>query len=36
MKLERSQPRLGAHPELLTFRCHQCGHVVTQVAEEER
>jgi hypothetical protein len=36
MKLERSQPRLGPHPELLTFRCHQCGHVVTLVAEEER
>jgi hypothetical protein len=36
MKLDRSQPRLGPHPELLTFRCHQCGHVVTLAAEDER
>ena len=24
------------HPELLSFRCQQCGHVVTLVAEDER
>ena len=36
MKLDRSQPRLGPHPELLTFRCQQCGHVVTLVAEDGR
>jgi hypothetical protein len=36
MKLERTVPRLGPHPELLSFRCQQCGHVVTLVAEDER
>jgi hypothetical protein len=36
MKLIRRQPRLGPHPELLSFRCQQCGHVVTLVAEDER
>jgi hypothetical protein len=33
---DRTQPRLGPHPELLTFRCLQCGHVVTIAADEER
>ncbi len=36
MKLDRTQPHLGPHPELLTFRCQQCGHVVTIAADEER
>ena len=36
MKLDRRQPHIGPHPELLTFRCQQCGHVVTLPAEEER
>jgi hypothetical protein len=36
MKLDRRQPHLGPHPELLTFRCQQCGHVVTLAAEDER
>ena len=36
MKLVRRQPRLGPHPELLSFRCQHCGHVVTLVAEDER
>jgi hypothetical protein len=36
MKLDRREPRRGAAPELLTYRCQQCGHVVTLVAEDER
>jgi hypothetical protein len=36
MKLDCRQPHLGRHPELLTFRCQQCGYVVTVAAEEER
>ncbi len=36
MKLHRREPQLGPHPELLSFRCQQCGHVVTLVAEDER
>jgi hypothetical protein len=36
MKLYRREPHLGPHPELLSFRCQQCGHVVTLVAEDER
>jgi cytochrome c len=33
MKLRRKEPRLGPHPELLSFRCQQCGHVTTLVVE---
>jgi hypothetical protein len=29
MKVVRRYPRIGAMPELLTFRCEQCGHVET-------
>jgi hypothetical protein len=36
MKLQRSEPQFGSHPELLSFRCQQCGHVVTLVAEDKR
>jgi hypothetical protein len=36
MKLRRKEPRLGPHPELLSFRCQQCGHVTTLVVEDER
>jgi hypothetical protein len=36
MRLDRREPRLGAHPELVTYRCQQCRHVVTLVAEDER
>jgi hypothetical protein len=36
MKLQRSEPPFGPHPELLSFRCQQCGHVITLVAEDER
>jgi hypothetical protein len=36
MKLQRREPHLGLHPELLSFRCQQCGHVVTLVVEHER
>jgi len=35
MKLVRSLPRFGAHPELATFQCLQCGHVTTQPVEDE-
>ena len=35
MKLRRREPQLGPHPELLSFRCQQCGHVVTLVADDE-
>ncbi len=30
MRLVRVTPRLGADPELHTFRCVECGDVVTQ------
>jgi hypothetical protein len=36
MKLERSEPCLGPHPKWLTYRCRQCGHIVTIPAEDER
>jgi hypothetical protein len=36
MKLRRKEPRLGPHPELLSFRCQQCGHVTTLMGEDER
>jgi len=36
MKLHRREPRLGTHPELLSFRCQQCSHVVTLVEADER
>jgi hypothetical protein len=29
MKLVKSIPRIGSHPELRTYRCAQCGHVET-------
>ena len=35
MKLHRREPQLGPHPELLSFRCQQGGHVVTLVADDE-
>lgn len=35
MKLVRGVPRFGAHPELATFECMQCHHVVTRPVEEE-
>ena len=35
MKLRRKEPRLGPHPELLSFRCQQCGHVTTLMVEDE-
>jgi hypothetical protein len=36
MKLVRSIPRFGAHPELATFECLQCHHVMTRPVEEEQ
>jgi hypothetical protein len=29
MRRVRAVPQLGAHPELLTFRCGSCDHVET-------
>jgi len=29
MKLVRSSPKVGSFPELLTYRCDQCGEVET-------
>jgi len=29
MKLVRSSPKVGPFPELLTYRCDQCGEVET-------
>ncbi len=36
LRPERREPHHGPPPELLPFRCQQCGHVVMLVAEEER
>jgi hypothetical protein len=36
MKLDRRKPQRGSSPELQTYRCQQCGHVATLVAEDER
>lgn len=35
MKLVRSIPRLGAHPELATYQCEQCRHVATLPVEDK-
>ena len=35
MTLARRLPKVGPHPELLTFRCEACGHVETQEAKEQ-
>lgn len=29
MKLIRATPKVGPHPELLTYRCARCGEVQT-------
>lgn len=31
----RSLPRLGQHPELVTYQCAECGNALTLVAEHE-
>jgi hypothetical protein len=28
-------PKLAAHPELVTFRCHSCQHVQTKESEDQ-
>lgn len=35
MQLARVTPRLGPHPDLLTFRCDACGEVVTTVGDDD-
>jgi hypothetical protein len=35
MTLARRIPKVGPHPELLTFRCDTCGHVMTREAEQD-
>jgi hypothetical protein len=35
MALVRRVPRFAAHPELLTFRCESCQHVVTREADDQ-
>jgi uncharacterized Zn finger protein len=34
MVLARVFPKFGAYPELRTFQCVDCGHVVTTEVEE--
>lgn len=34
MRLARVTPKLGPHPDLLTFRCDGCGEVMTQVGDD--
>jgi len=34
--LVRSVPRVGAMPELRTYRCEACGHVETREVEPDR
>ena len=33
MQLARVTPKLGPHPDLLTFRCDACGEVMTTVGD---
>jgi hypothetical protein len=34
MVLARTVPKFGAYPELRTFQCAECGHVVTIEVED--
>jgi predicted RNA-binding Zn-ribbon protein involved in translation (DUF1610 family) len=34
MVLSRNVPKFGAYPQLRTFQCDDCGHVVTIEVEE--
>jgi hypothetical protein len=34
MALVGRVPKVAAHPELVTFRCHNCQHVHTQESED--
>ena len=33
MRPVRSLPKLGAHPELVTYQCDECRHVLTLPVE---
>jgi hypothetical protein len=35
MKPVRRLPRLGPHPELVTYRCEHCGQVATLPAADD-
>jgi hypothetical protein len=35
MSLARRIPKVGPHPELQTFRCDHCGHVLTREAQDQ-
>jgi uncharacterized Zn finger protein len=34
MRIARRLPKLGANPELVSYQCEQCGHVVTQPEDD--
>lgn len=34
MRYARSVPRFGANPELVSYECQRCGHVVTRAEDE--
>jgi uncharacterized Zn finger protein len=36
MRFARRLPRLGANPELVSYRCDECGHVVTRPEDKKR
>jgi DNA-directed RNA polymerase subunit M/transcription elongation factor TFIIS len=35
MQFARRLPRLGANPELVSYQCEECGHVVTRPEDSE-
>jgi DNA-directed RNA polymerase subunit M/transcription elongation factor TFIIS len=35
MRFARRLPRLGANPELVSYRCEECGHVVTRAEDND-
>ncbi len=35
MRFARRLPRLGANPELVSYQCEECGHVVTRPEDGE-
>jgi predicted RNA-binding Zn-ribbon protein involved in translation (DUF1610 family) len=36
MKLARITPKIGPHPNLLSFKCDNCGEVVTTIDDGDR
>jgi hypothetical protein len=35
MQFVRRLPKLGANPELVSYQCEECGHVVTRPEGDE-